>query len=201
MIFMFQIKTHQRTIFSCLIAGALMGCSGGDDPAVNAPVAGSPPPASTVTVGGNDTGELPLLELSQMQYAGAFTVPAGDFGASNMNYSDGIIAYHAVSMFMVGHAHHDAIAQFQVPALVNSTSIADLNSTGDPLQVFATVLDRPPSGNAEGSDYITGMQVVDGKLIVNAHQWYDAAGDNTDTTLVLTNANDLAGSAVRGYFD
>jgi hypothetical protein len=43
------------------------------------------------------------------------------------------------------------------------------------------------------------MHVDDGRLIVNAERWYDAAGTARDTTLVL-DANDLDGP-VSGYLE
>jgi len=144
---------------------------------------------------------LPSLKIQDMAYAVAFTFPDDQYGESDMNYSDGILEQSGGYMYVVGHAIHGAIAQFRIPALVVSEQIADLQTTGDPTQFFATVFDRAPTGNAESSDRITGMEVIDGRLIVNAHEWYDAPGTNTDTTLVVSDATDIGSSAIEGFFD
>lgn len=145
---------------------------------------------------------LPLLTVDMLQYQGAFRLPADDFGVSSMNYSEGPLVYnHAQnSIFIVGHNHQQAIAEFAVPALVTSTTLADLNMASAPLQNFVTILDRVAGGNPQALDVIGGLALIDARLLVNAYEYYDAAGGNTHTTLVVRNSNDLAGSAVEGFF-
>ncbi|QDG52224.1 hypothetical protein FIV42_16200 [Persicimonas caeni] len=122
-----------------------------------------------------------------------------------MNYSEGPIAYDARdhSVYLVGHSHHQAIAQFAVPDLVDSTTVTDLQMAADPTQPFAKVLDR--IDNPQGINRVGGMALLEGangvELLVNAYEYYDAPGDNTHTTLVVRDASDLAGSAVDGYFE
>ncbi len=160
-----------------------------------ASVIGPVPVASAAT-----SESLPLLSIEDFEYAGAFALPAGEFGDSSMNYSEGPLEYHDGSLFIVGHNHHNAIAEFEVPALVNSTSIGDLNTADDPVQPFSTVLDRPTGGNEQGSNRIGGLEFHDGQLIVNAYEYYDAPANNTDTTLVIRNADLLGSSRVDGFF-
>ena len=137
-----------------------------------------------------------LMTIGELQYAGAFKLPSSQFGDSNLNYAKGVIEVNGDSMFIVGHTHHDAIAEFKVPELVNSVSLNALNSAGNPLQTFSTVLDRASNGNAELLDEITGLEIIDGSLIVNAIEFYDGAADNTSTTLVLDDASQLSTSPV-----
>lgn len=65
-----------------------------------------------------DPLSLPLISISDFEYRGAFRVPA-DTGSpvSNMQYAVGPIAYNPDnhSIFMVGHAHHQAVVEFAVP--------------------------------------------------------------------------------------
>ena len=67
--------------------------------------------------------ELPLFQVAHLQYKGAFRLPAETFGASSTNYAQGPIAYNPDnhSLFVVGHAHDQAIAEFAIPELVGST--------------------------------------------------------------------------------
>ena len=149
--------------------------------------------------------DLPLVAMEELQYVGAFRLPADEFGISSMNYSEGPLAYSPArdSILIVGHSHQQAVAEFTVPGIVNSTELADLPMAVAPRQTFATVLDRTPDGNPESLDRIGGLAVIPGadhdELLVNAYEYYDAPGDNTLTTLVVRDATDLAGATVDGY--
>ncbi len=145
---------------------------------------------------------LPRLTPAMMHYEGAFRLPANDFGVSSLNYSEGPLVYNPArhSIFIVGHNHQQALAEFAVPPLVKSTKLADLNIAVAPLQNFVTVLDRVAGGNPQALDVIGGLGLIDGQLIVNAYEYYDAATDNTHTTLIVRNSNDLARSPVEGFF-
>ena len=151
--------------------------------------------------------ELPRLSIDQLKYNGAFRVSADTFGESSMNYSEGPLQYNPSnhSLFMVGHSHQQALAEFAIPeAPGTGTTVADLPLVESTLQSFVGVLDRPTSGNTQNINRIGGMQwfsTSDGpKLVVNGYEYYDAPGDNSHTTLVIDDASSLATSAVRGYF-
>jgi hypothetical protein len=150
--------------------------------------------------------ELPLIHIDDLQYVGAFRLPAREFGSSSLNYSQGPIAWNPdrQSLFIVGHAHQQAIAEFAIPELVDTTVLSELNMAEDPLQPFTSILDRASGGNPEANDRIGGMLYVSGpdgpELLVNAYEYYDAPGDNTRSMLAIRNANDLAQSKVDGYF-
>ncbi len=146
----------------------------------------------------DQTSSLTLASISNADYVGAFALPATDFGESDLNFSQGPIEVHEGSIFIVGHAHQQAIAEFSIPGLVNSTSIADLN-IGTIVQPFSTILDRASGGNNQNIDRVGGLDMVDGQLVVNTYEYYDAPADNTDTTLVVRDPDDLAGSDVIGY--
>lgn len=162
--------------------------------ALSACVANPPPPVDPT-----DVRSLPLINLNHMTYIGGFTLPADTFGNSSLNFSSGNIEIFGNSLFIVGHVYEDAIAEFQVPDLVNSTDIRSLNSSGAPVQNFSSVLNRAVGGNGQSIDQINGLEVFDGQLIVNGIEYYDGPGDNTSTTLVVSDGGNISGSIVKGY--
>ncbi len=149
---------------------------------------------------------LPLLQIPDLDYIGAFRLPATTFGASNLNFAEGPLEYRAAShsIFIVGHDHQQAIAEFGVPALVDSEVLASLNMADAPLQIFATVLDRTPDGNPQNLNQIGGLEIIVGPdsdaLLVNAYEYYDAPADNTHTSLLVHDANKFATATVQGFY-
>ena len=152
-----------------------------------------------------DSTKRSLLSLEDINYAGAFRLPAGTFGNSSLNYSEGPFAYDASnnSVFIVGHSHQQSIAEFKLPPLVNSTRLEDLAMAAAPVQPFSSILDRagaPP----ENINRIGGLAFVDTaagrELWVNAYEYYDAPGDNTLSTLLIDNPDNLQNSGVTPYF-
>lgn len=137
-----------------------------------------------------------LLSINDLAYAGAFTVPAKEYGDSKMDFAEGTMEVNGDSMFIVGHVHDDAIAEFRVPSLVLSGRIQDLNSSGRPVQEFTTVIDRTIGGNPHELDQIVGLEVLDDSLVVNTIEYYDGAANNTLTTFVVEDAANLKESSV-----
>ncbi|MCH7728797.1 MAG: hypothetical protein IH991_20280 [Planctomycetes bacterium] len=166
--------------------------------------------SATVRSGAADLGsapqKLPLLHIKDFQFAGAFRLPSDKYGASDLNYSQGPIAFNPdrKSLFIVGHSHQQAIAEFKIPKLVSSKVLSELNMASDPIQSFARVLHRASGGNPDNNNRIGGMLYIPGRerpqLLVNTYEYYDAPGDSTTSTLVLRDANDLAKCDVNGYF-
>ncbi len=145
--------------------------------------------------------DLPLFEVSDMLYQGAFRLPAGDYGNSNLNYAEGPIEYNSTnhSLFIVGHSHQQAIAEFSIPDLVDGT--LDQLNFGTNLQPFVSTLGAAACGNTQNIDRVGGMKMVSGRLLVNGYQYYDAGGSVTHTTLAIEDPSDLTNSAVQGYFE
>ena len=142
------------------------------------------------------------LRISDLDYLGAFRLSSDTFGASNTNYAVGTLGYNRTnhSLFIAGHAQHNAVAEFAIPAALGTGNVVDeLPIVDRPLQPFAAFLDDAPTGNPDGIDRIDGLFVDDGNLIVNAERWYDAGGTARDTTLVVA-AADL-GAEPTGYFE
>ncbi len=149
--------------------------------------------------------DLPLFDINELAYEGAFRVPASSFGNSSMNYSQGPICYNSKnhSIYIVGHAHHQEVAEFEIPGIINSEELSDLNMADPPLQTFVPFLDSTTDGNPENIDRIGGMfyykAANEEKLILNAFEYYDAAANNTLTTIIVNEADDLSNSSVDGY--
>ncbi len=151
---------------------------------------------------GTDPASLPLIQIGALEYQGAFSIPGGEQGESRADYSAGQIAYNRAndSLFIAGFSLDGAIAEVSIPALVNSTDVNALNSATY-LQDFFQVLSKTPDSNPQNIDRITGLFFYEEKLIVNGLEYYDAPANNTQTTLVLDNASDMAGSTIEGYYE
>ncbi len=143
-----------------------------------------------------------LFQINQLEYLGAFRLDSGRFGGDNttytVNYAVGTLAYNPKnhSLFVVGHAQASLVAEFPIPTPGKQTLVSLLPKSDPPLQNFTSLL---PESNDQGINRITGMLYYNNALIVNAEQWYNADGDNTDTTLVVANADNLDGT-VDGFF-
>lgn len=142
-----------------------------------------------------------LFQINQLDYNGAFRFDGGSFGGDDsrysVNYAVGTLAYNPKnhSLYIAGHAQASRVAEFPIPTPGMQTMVKDLPTSGVPLQNFVTVF---PADNDQGINRVTGMMVYENALIINAEQWYDADGGNTDTTLVAPNADQL--STVNGFF-
>ncbi|MBD1262806.1 T9SS type A sorting domain-containing protein [Maribacter polysiphoniae] len=163
--------------------------------------------ASTYPMCGQSLEELPLFDISQLTYEGAFRIQASENGISDLNYAQGPIAYNYEnhSLFIVGHAHQQAIAEYAIPEIVKSETLSELNMVETPIQVFSDVLSQTADGNPEGIDRVGGLYYVNhggqAKLIVNAYEYYDAPADNTVSTLIVNDANALETTSVSGYYN
>ena len=144
-----------------------------------------------------------LISLANMDYVGAFRLPHNKFGNSDSTYAEGQIAYNPEkhSLFLVGHRHQEAIAEFAIPKLGTSRNIGELPMSAVPLQKYTQILNRAPiTHRDQPMDRISGLLYHQGKLIVNAYEYYDAPANNVLTTLVVEDASNLEGSAVRGFY-
>lgn len=160
----------------------------------------------TQSMVGQSLDQVPLFDIKMLEYRGAFRLPTNTFGASSLSYCQGPIEYNPDnhSIFIVGHPHHQAIAEFAIPPLMVSDSIHLLNMAIDPIQEFVTVLDNTILSNPDGLNRIGGMCYLKNSssaaLVVNAYEYYDAPGDNITSTFVLGNANDLSSVNVGGMY-
>jgi hypothetical protein len=145
---------------------------------------------------------LPNVDKVDFTYQGAFRFSTEIIGDSRMSYATGpfTISSNGDSLFAVGHVYDQALAEFLIPTLSKTTSPKEL-AFATPIQKFRQILKYESRiKNPQKNDRITGMEVIEGELFVNAVEYYDAPGDNTDTTFILREANNLASSKVDGFF-
>jgi hypothetical protein len=143
-------------------------------------------PLSTVK---NPHIPLGLQAHFDIEYKGAIRPIAG--GESSSNYAIGTLGYNPKnnSLYMAGHAHHNAIAEFEIPKKLSMAQDAKNIPKAKVLQPFSKALDRVQVGKK--TDKITGLLWYDDRLLVNSEIWYDASGTNKDNLQVF-NANDLS---------
>jgi len=160
---------------------------------------------SLIAVSSAQQQELPLLEISALEYKGGFRLPTGQFGdneLSSHSYSTGPIAFNPAnkSLFTVSHDRLQAIGEFSIPSVINSDDPTDYE-TASVLQNFREFHQNgsAPTG-IETYFRITGLALVNSKLVVNYMNWYDAAGTETDTSVVFQTPTNLANSDVIGPF-
>lgn len=141
-----------------------------------------------------------LLSISDLSYQGAARIDISTFGESRMAYTEGTFAVspNLASIFVVGHTQHQAIAEFSLPQLSMAQEIPNLPMAKNK-QPFYTVFDRVPTGNPDGINRITGLELVSGNLIANGVQYYDGDANNTDTTFVIEDPMDLKNSPITGF--
>lgn len=143
------------------------------------------------------------VEIRDLVYKGGFRLPLGTYGESSIAWSNGTFALSpgGDSIYVVGHVNDHAVAEFRIPELVNSQSLNELRMASAPMQGFTKVLSKATGGNPESLNTITGLFFYDGKLVVNAIDYYDGGADNRDTTLVIESPQNLASSRVSGFFE
>ncbi|MFT5878197.1 MAG: hypothetical protein ACI8SA_002063 [Dokdonia sp.] len=141
------------------------------------------------------------FQIKNLSYIGAFRIPVETFGESRMGYAKGTftLSSNYKSIFVTGHTHHKAVAQFSIPEIINSNNIKELKMA-NMIQPFSTVFNRVSNGNKQNINIITGMKHIGNELIINGAEYYDANGDTTDTTIIIRNSRDLKNSEIHGFF-
>jgi len=131
-----------------------------------------------------------------VEYLGAFRALAG--GESNSNYAVGVLGHNSDSnsLYMAGHSHHNAIAEFEIPDELSLEEAAEDIVTANVLQEYMTILDKKLDGN--NTDKITGILSYEGNLLVTSEIWYDANGSNRDNLQVFSTSYALSSSSFNG---
>jgi hypothetical protein len=160
----------------------------------------SEPNTGSTDVVENRKGSSTRLRVGAFDYKGAFRLPFGENGASSFSYGGTAIAFnpHRRSLFIVGHDHHQAIAEVAVPDIVNSDRVEDLK-TAKILQPFTAILARIPNWTLEGGCKIGGLLVNGNELIGTVYEFYDAEGNAVDSHFKLSSL-DLKKANVTGLF-
>lgn len=146
------------------------------------------------------TSSMPLIQQSDLLYLGAFRVPIGQFGGSRFGYGGTALAFNPNknSLFIVGHDHHQQIAEISIPNAVISANTSDLPVAGL-LQPFTEFRDRIPSYNLESTVKVGGLLVINNQLHGTLYEFFDAEGDAPHSHFRLLSL-DLANASVEGLF-
>ena len=139
---------------------------------------------------------LGLQATLDIEYLGAFRALAD--GNSSSNYAVGILGHNPDnnSLFMVGHSHHNSIAEFAIPDELSLAEEASDIPQADVLQEYVSILDKKDAGRQ--TDKIDGLLYYKQNLLVTSEIWYDAPGTNEDNLQVFSNPNDLVTSPYKG---
>ena len=147
------------------------------------------------------TGSLPLVQLSNLVYQGAFRIPQGPTDQTSFRYGGTALGYNPAnnSLFMVGHDWYQRGAEISIPPIINSTNINSLN-TATLLQQFADATEgklsqiNPSDPNPKK---VGGQLVYGGKLYLTGYSYYDGSGSQTFSHFVsgtnLSVSNDAQG--------
>lgn len=122
-----------------------------------------------------------LLKQPDLVYQGAFRLPGGRFGGSSFDYGGSALAYNPSndSLFIVGHAWQQMVAEISIPSIVNSTDIKQLLTAGG-LQAFTDLTEGRMSTTPPASAMsVGGLMIHNGQLYVSVFASYDANGSQT----------------------
>ncbi|MEA1050972.1 hypothetical protein U5801_14305 [Lamprobacter modestohalophilus] len=142
----------------------------------------------------------PMGRHYDLVYQGGIRLEAGTFGTSRLGYTVGPIAVNEQTsmLWIAGHAQHYSVGAFKLPDPVNSFEVQKLPIAKNS-QPFVKI---KPNVKLKGNPgRITGLQVIGKRLWVSVAEYYDANGDNKNTTVVFDDAWNLQGSPQYGYFE
>jgi len=139
---------------------------------------------------------LGLKATLDIEYLGAFRVIAD--GESTSDYAVGTLGFNPEnnSIYMAGHSHHNAVAEFEIPSKLSfETEVVKIPEAAV-LQSYITILDKKKVGNS--TDKINGLLYYKQNLLVSSEIWYDGLGNNADNLQVFSNAHDISSSVHKG---
>jgi hypothetical protein len=143
----------------------------------------------------------PLLQAKNLEYVGAFRLPAGRTDQESFEFGGSALAYNPAhdSLFIVGHAWYQRVAEISIPKPAIAPSVDGLASAallqplGDVLEGQITKIGVDKSANA----LIGGLLVWNDTLIVSDFLYYDAGASQVlshfRSTLDLARTGDLIG--------
>lgn len=128
------------------------------------------------------------IEARHLVLVGSFRIPSGDFGSpqwTGFSYGGTALAYNAAndSLYLVGHDHHQLVAEIAVPEIVKADTLDQLK-TATVLQSFVDVTEGALDSVDDGTVKIGGLLVWGGKLYGTAYSYYDADGNQTLSSFV-----------------
>ncbi len=148
-----------------------------------------------------------LVQKANLVYQGAFRVPQGTTDMDTFNYGGTSLAFNPAnnSLFMTGHDWNQLTAEIKIPALVNSTSIGNLNM-GTLIQGFKDPTEGKLGSINPGdvnSKKVGGHLVYNGKLYVTGYSYYDGTGSQRYSHFVrplsLSTTGQVVGPVLVGF--
>jgi hypothetical protein len=130
------------------------------------------------------------------EYLGAFRVNAQ--GESNSNFAVGTLGYNPNnnSLYLAGHEHHKAIAEFAIPSELSLEQNPRNIIEAAVLQEYVSVLEKNDVGNR--TDKVNGILYYEDNLLISSEISYDGNASNMDNLLVFSNAQDVRSSNTKG---
>lgn len=121
----------------------------------------------------------PLVQKANLQYVGAFRLPAADVGGSNFGYSGTALTYNPArdSLFVVGHDWHQKVAEISIPEVRQSAGVGGL-ATAAFLQPFGDPIDgksRQVNPGDPNAIKVGGLFTYGDRLITSMYAYYDGA--------------------------
>jgi hypothetical protein len=131
-----------------------------------------------------------------VEYLGAFRALAD--GESTSDYAVGTLGFNPDnnSIYLAGHAHQNAIAEFGIPSELSLNESPSQVVIAEILQNYVTILNKRDEGNQ--TNKINGILYYNENLIVTSEIWYDGNGDNKDNLQTFSMANNLGTSPYTG---
>ncbi|WP_448249760.1 hypothetical protein [Thalassotalea agariperforans] len=151
----------------------------------------------------NNSADILLDEQSiYLKYAGGFKFQPGTLGASSIAFSQGTFTVedNDRSIYVVGNAQSQALGQFNIPKLSANHQNVDDFPVAKNIQTFFKILPKGKSLKKEKINRITGLELIDNELFINAIEYYDADANNLSTTLILRSPEKLRKSDVDGFY-
>ena len=148
----------------------------------------------------------PRIPISSWEYEGGFrltTKATSDNAKATIDFSLGIFSLSASkkSIFVASHPQFGGVGEISIPPIVASKDIEDFEVGTYVLQGFQSINNTPRvSTGIAGYFRITGIKQIDDALMVNYINWYDANGTETDTSIMIWQANNLANSKMYGPY-
>ena len=149
---------------------------------------------------GVDPTQQRLVQLSELEWLGAFRLPSVENGVSRFGYGGAAPAYYKdpqgrETLFMEGHAWYKGnVAQVEIQQISSSR---DMNSLprATLLQTFHDITDGKLGG--DDGDGLGSMMPYNGRLLVGSYVYYDAAVSQQrflgSSTFDLSVSNDFLG--------
>jgi hypothetical protein len=123
-----------------------------------------------------------LIQESDFTFIGAFRVPQGAYNGISYEYGGRGLAYNSAnnSLFILS-IYNSHVAEFSIPAPVNSSTLGDLNIAIN-LQSFEDITEGNRNNIGEGGVECTGTQnfmgdflIYNGSMYGSVYNYYDAA--------------------------